>query len=116
MGIKEENILDIQGVSKSFPGVKALNKISFTVKKGEVRALSGENGAGKSTLIKILTGVYTSDSGQILFEGKPVGFHSTYDSQNAGIRGCISGIKFNSLSVCGGKSGFGRLPHERDCH
>lgn len=55
MGIKEENILDIQGVSKSFPGVKALNKISFTVKKGEVRALSGENGAGKSTLIKILT-------------------------------------------------------------
>lgn len=63
MGIKEENILDIQGVSKSFPGVKALNKISFTVKKGEVRALSGENGAGKSTLIKILTGVYTSDSG-----------------------------------------------------
>lgn len=86
MGIKEENILDIQGVSKSFPGVKALNKISFTVKKGEVRALSGENGAGKSTLIKILTGVYTSDSGQILFEGKPVGFHSTYDSQNAGIR------------------------------
>ena len=41
MGIKEENILDIQGVSKSFPGVKALNKISFTVKKGEVRALSG---------------------------------------------------------------------------
>lgn len=86
MADKENNMLEVEGICKSFPGVRALNQISFQLSRGEVRSLSGENGAGKSTLIKVLTGVYAGDSGKILFEGKPVQFHSTSDSQNAGIR------------------------------
>lgn len=81
-----ESILQINHVSKSFPGVKALDDVSFEIQKGEIRALSGENGAGKSTIIKILTGVYGNDEGEILFDGQPVRFASTAESQQAGIR------------------------------
>ena len=59
-------LLQIQGLKKRFPGVLALDSVSFTVNKGEVHALMGENGAGKSTLIKIITGVYEKDEGTIL--------------------------------------------------
>ncbi|MGN0322745.1 MAG: sugar ABC transporter ATP-binding protein [Oliverpabstia sp.] len=81
-----KNILEIRNIYKSFPGVKALSDISFDIKKGEVRALSGENGAGKSTLIKILTGVNKSDSGEIILDGEKVSFSSTQESHNKGIR------------------------------
>ena len=60
-------LLRARGVSKSFPGVKALQEVDFTVRAGEVHALMGENGAGKSTLIKVLTGVYRRDAGEIFF-------------------------------------------------
>ncbi len=86
MAETEKNILEIIEVSKTFPGVKALDKISFSLKKGEIRSLSGENGAGKSTLIKILTGVYKSDGGKILFDGKEAAFAGTRESAAAGIR------------------------------
>ena len=59
-------------ISKSFPGVKALDDVGFSVAEGEVRALVGENGAGKSTLMKILNGNYKKDEGQILIDGKEV--------------------------------------------
>ena len=60
-----ETVLTMRGISKQFPGVKALNNVDFTLRKGEIHALMGENGAGKSTLIKVLTGVYGKDAGVI---------------------------------------------------
>ena len=78
-------LVEIKDVSKHFPGVKALDHVSLSIRRGEVHALSGENGAGKSTLIKILTGVYTYDEGSIIFDGSPVAFKSTNESQKAGI-------------------------------
>ena len=67
-----ENILELKNVSKTFPGVKALQDVRFELKKGEIHALMGENGAGKSTFIKIITGVYQPDSGGIIPNRKPV--------------------------------------------
>ena len=65
-------VLEVKGISKSFPGVKALDRVSLNVKAGEVHALMGENGAGKSTLMKILMGIYSRDEGgEILLEGRP---------------------------------------------
>ena len=64
-----EVILTMKGIDKSFPGVHALDHVDLEVRKGEVLALMGENGAGKSTLIKVLTGVYSKDEGQIFIDG-----------------------------------------------
>ena len=80
-----EVILEMKEIDKSFPGVHALDHVSLEVKKGEVHALMGENGAGKSTLMKVLTGIYTKDSGTITYEGKEVEFHNTREAQDAGI-------------------------------
>lgn len=80
-----DTILTMNEIDKSFPGVHALDHVNFEVKKGEVHALMGENGAGKSTLMKVLTGIYTKDSGSIVFEGKEVEFHNTREAQDAGI-------------------------------
>ena len=63
-------LLEMRGIEIQFPGVKALDKVDFTLRAGEVHALLGENGAGKSTLIKCLTGVNKMDAGEILLEGK----------------------------------------------
>ena len=79
-------LLQIKGMSKEFPGVKALDNVDMALKKGEVHALVGENGAGKSTLIKILAGVYARDSGEIIFENNPVEIHSSADSLRLGIK------------------------------
>ena len=78
-------ILAMNHISKSFPGVKALDDVSFHVRRGTVHALMGENGAGKSTLMKCLFGIYSMDSGEILLEGKPVHFHDPKDALDAGI-------------------------------
>ncbi len=78
-------ILELKGISKSFPGIKALDGVNFKVRAGEVHALIGENGAGKSTLVKILTGIYQPDEGEIILEGKRVEFRNPIVSQEAGI-------------------------------
>jgi simple sugar transport system ATP-binding protein len=81
----EDRILEIRQLSKEFPGVKALVGVDFSLRKGEIHALMGENGAGKSTLIKILTGVYPRDDGEILFEGRPFSVASPHQAQEQGI-------------------------------
>lgn len=81
----EEAILKFENLTKRFPGVLALNQVSFEVRKGEVHALVGENGAGKSTLIKIVTGVYPRTSGELFYQGKAVEFHSPHDALRNGI-------------------------------
>jgi putative multiple sugar transport system ATP-binding protein len=82
-----ETILDMKGIIKVFPGVRALDGVSFTVKKGEIHCLVGENGAGKSTLMKVLSGVhpYGSYEGQILLENREQRFYGIADSEKAGI-------------------------------
>ena len=78
-------LLEMRSITKRFPGVLALCDVNFDVRPGEVHALVGENGAGKSTLMKILAGVYTRDSGEILFRGQPVDFTTPRQAQDAGI-------------------------------
>ncbi|MCR5626237.1 MAG: sugar ABC transporter ATP-binding protein [Lachnospiraceae bacterium] len=78
-------ILEMKDIDKSFPGVHALDHVSLEVRKGEVHALMGENGAGKSTLMKVLTGIYTKDDGEIIYEGKNVEFHNTREAQDNGV-------------------------------
>ena len=80
-----EIILQMKGIDKTFPGVHALDHVDFEVRKGEVHALMGENGAGKSTLMKVLTGIYTKDSGTITYEGRQVEFTNPREAQKAGI-------------------------------
>lgn len=80
-------ILEMKGITKTFPGVKALSDVRFSVAKGEIHCLVGENGAGKSTLMKVLSGLYPHGSfeGEILLEGKPQRFRGVADSEKAGI-------------------------------
>lgn len=78
--------LEIQGLSKRFPGVLALDEVDLTLRAGEVHALAGENGAGKSSLIKVLCGAYAPDRGQMFLEGKPYAPRSPYDAIGQGIR------------------------------
>lgn len=94
-----ETFFEIKNISKSFPGVKALDNVSLSIEKGEVRALAGENGAGKSTLMKILNGNYKKDSGQILIDGKEVNVTSPTVAEEAGIS-----IIFQELNLVEGLS------------
>lgn len=80
-----EILLEMKGIHKNFPGVKALDNVDFTLQQGEVHALLGENGAGKSTLIKVLGGIYSIDAGEIFIDGKKVSIHSVKDAQDCGI-------------------------------
>ena len=86
MSSNEKKLLEVKQINKEFPGVKALDGVDLTLRRGEVQALIGENGAGKSTLIKILAGIYTRDSGEILFEGKAAEIYTASDSLRLGIK------------------------------
>ncbi|TAK96825.1 MAG: sugar ABC transporter ATP-binding protein [Verrucomicrobia bacterium] len=81
----QTTLLEIRGLAKSFPGVKALQGVDFTVRRGEVHALMGENGAGKSTLIKVLTGVYPRDSGTVRLDGAEINAASPKAAEALGI-------------------------------
>ncbi|MCD6332305.1 MAG: sugar ABC transporter ATP-binding protein [Bacteroidales bacterium] len=91
---KRESILQIEHLSKSFPGVKALDDVNLEVSEGEVHVVMGENGAGKSTLMKILAGVYHADEGRIVLDGKEVFIASPQDAINQGIN-----LIYQELSV-----------------
>ena len=83
--MEQDILLRMTDITKTFPGVKALDGVSFELKKGTVHALMGENGAGKSTLMKCLFGIYTKDSGQIFLEGKEVNFKNSKEALNNGV-------------------------------
>ena len=118
-----EPVLFLNGVSKSFPGVRALNDVSFTLRAGEVTALVGENGAGKSTIVKILTGIYSPDAGEVVVGGQQSQFQSPRDSWAAGIAAIHQEtVMFDELSVVenifmghmpGHRSGFVDWPQMR---
>ena len=81
----DSNIVEMRGIEKAFSGVRVLKHANFALRRGEVHALMGGNGAGKSTLMKILTGVYTRDGGDVTIDGKPVHFNAPTDAERAGI-------------------------------
>ncbi len=81
----DDALLSIRGLGKTFPGVRALHEVDFTLRRGEIHALMGENGAGKSTLIKVLTGVYGRDAGTALLDGQPIHPRSPNEAQALGI-------------------------------
>lgn len=93
--MKQELIMELRGITKTFPGVKALDGVNFTLHKKSVHALLGENGAGKSTLMKILSGVYGLEEGEILLHGNSVSFNNTKESQEKGIA-----IIHQELNLC----------------
>ena len=78
-------LLKMTGITKTFPGVKALDGVNFELKAGTVHALMGENGAGKSTLMKCLFGIYAKDGGQILLDGKEINFKSSKEALENGV-------------------------------
>ncbi len=98
--MRDDYILELKDVVKTFGGVTALNHVQFQLRRGEVHALMGENGAGKSTFIKVITGVHRPDSGIMLLEGEHVSFKSTVESQKAGIAAIYQHVtSFPDLSV-----------------
>src|SRR4051812_38880630 len=80
-----EPILQLRGVNKSFGAVQVLHDVDFDVRAGEVTALVGDNGAGKSTLVKCVAGIHPIDSGDVLFDGRPVTLHNPTDAARLGI-------------------------------
>jgi D-xylose transport system ATP-binding protein len=89
-------LIEVRGISKSFGAVRALRRADFNVMAGEVVAIAGDNGAGKSTLLKILSGIISSDDGQILFEGQPASINSPTSATKLGIQ-----TVYQELSLCG---------------
>lgn len=103
----------MHGIVKEFPGVRALKGVDFDLKPGEVHTLMGENGAGKSTLIKILTGVYEKDGGNIVFNGKEVRFHNTLDAQKTGISTVYQELNMIPYLSVGENIYLGRYPRTK---
>ena len=95
MGDSVEYILEARGITKTFPGVKALDSVDFKLKKGEIHALLGENGAGKSTMMKIFSGAYSNDEGKIFLFGNEVTIENPRKSMDLGI-----GIIYQELNLC----------------
>ena len=93
--MSETPLLQLRGITKSFGSVQALTDVDFEVRRGEVMALVGDNGAGKSTLIKCVAGIHAADSGEILFDGKPVHIHGPKDSARLGIE-----VVYQDLALC----------------
>ncbi|MFJ3535566.1 ATP-binding cassette domain-containing protein [Streptomyces sp. NPDC090109] len=106
-------VLEARGVGKRFPGVVALDDVSFTLRAGETHALVGENGAGKSTLIKVLTGVHRPDGGELLLSGRPVRFARPAEAQEAGISTIYQEVNLVPLMSVARNVFLGREPKNR---
>lgn len=108
-----DNILEVHGLRKEFAGVRALDNIEFSVKKGEIHALMGENGAGKSTLIKILTGLYKADAGTIVFQGEERRFTTVLSAQKAGISTIYQELNMIPYLTVSENIFLGRYPYNK---
>ena len=104
-----EYILEMSHISKSFPGVKVLDDVTFRVRSGEVHALMGENGAGKSTLMKILMGIYTADAGVVALEGR-----SMPETTAELVLPRSQSVPENTAAAAAGKAGFGGFSSDAD--
>jgi ribose transport system ATP-binding protein len=111
--VADEPVLEVVEVSKDFLGTRALDRVSFAVRPGEVHALVGENGAGKSTLIKVLTGVYRPDGGVLRHRGRPVVFGTPVAAQHAGISTIYQEVNLVPLMSIAGNVFLGREPRTR---
>ncbi len=109
----DDVVLAVRGLTKSFGGVHALRGVDLTLRAGEVHALVGENGAGKSTLIKVLTGVYTPDEGDVSYLGSPVGFSRPAEAQDAGIATVYQEVNLVPLLSVASNIFLGREPKRR---
>ena len=105
--------LEVRNISKSFPGVKALDKISFRVKRGTTHVLCGENGAGKSTLMKIINGIYTPDEGEIFLDGKPVTIENPIHARALGISMIFQELSYVPELTVAENIFLGRWPTDR---
>ena len=112
MAESDPNLVSMQAISKSFPGVQALEDVEFTLRSGEIHALVGENGAGNSTLIKIMTGVERQDSGTILLNGQKVAIHSPQHAQSLGISTVYQEVNLCSNLTVAENILIGREPHK----
>ena len=104
--------IDVRSVSKQFAGVRALDGVSLALHAGEVHALVGENGAGKSTLIKLITGVYRPDEGEVHYLGEPVAFARPRDAQAAGISTIYQEVNLVPLHSVASNLFLGREPSQ----
>lgn len=109
--MENEIVLTMRGICKSFPGVHALQNVDFSLRRGEIHALMGENGAGKSTLIKVLTGVYELDGGEIRLEGRPAVIHTPQEAQKLGISTVYQEISLCPNLTVAENLFLGREPH-----
>ena len=109
----EEIKIELRGISKSFPGVKALDGVNFAVRKGTVHCLCGENGAGKSTLMKVINGLYKQDTGEILIDGKPVEIRDPIQAREYGIAMIAQELNYIPEMSIEENVFLGRLPVKR---
>src|SRR6185503_16584861 len=112
MSEADQNILVMEGISKAFPGVQALDDVSLTLKRGEILCLVGENGAGKSTLMKILTGVDQPDSGKIIFDDSEILAKSPQHAQSLGISTVYQEVNLCINLTVAENILLGREPHK----
>jgi ribose transport system ATP-binding protein len=110
MELTQDALIQVKGISKNFPGVKALDQIDFSIKKGEIHGLVGENGAGKSTFIKILMGVYERDEGVIIFNGKEVEVKNPLEARQLGLTAMYQDVMIAEKLTVGENFFIGKIP------
>ncbi|MCX4671976.1 sugar ABC transporter ATP-binding protein [Streptomyces sp. NBC_01381] len=113
MSSDSSDVLSASRLTKRFPGVRALDAVDFTARAGEVHALIGENGAGKSTLIKVLTGVYAPDAGELTYNGRQLSFSTPLEAQHAGISTIYQEVNLVPLMSVARNLFLGREPRGR---